>query len=84
MSWYDEAKIGTNCCNPPERCPDCQPDGFCESCDSFEGRSLECINEYASTCDGCYQLVHHDLQRLDCDGLGYCEKCRPGLFVSAE
>lgn len=81
MSWFDEAKLGTSCCNPQERCPECQPDGFCEPCDSFQGRSIECISEYASTCDGCCQLVHHDLQHLDSDGLGYCENCRPELFV---
>lgn len=81
MSWFDDAKLGTECCNPPERCLDCKPDGFCESCETFEGRLIECINEYASTCDGCYQMLDHDLQQLDSDGLGYCENCRPELFV---
>lgn len=84
MAWYEDAKLGIGCSNPPTRCPDCQPDGFCESCDSFEGRWIESICEYASTCDGCHELVHHDLQRTEGDSqLGYCANCRPDLFEEA-
>jgi len=87
--WYKSAGMcPTNCCCRPDgRCSDCQPDGFCETCDTFEGRGIDQINEYASTCDGCYELVHHDLQRIpdgSDDQLGYCEECRPDLFIDDE
>ena len=83
--WYQEALLGKDCCNGPPnyRCEHCEPDGFCESCDSFEGRGIEQISEYASTCDECGELVHHDLQRIPPDSgdqLGYCWLCRPDLF----
>lgn len=83
--WYRNAKHCRCCCNGNGgyKCEDCEPDGFCESCDTFEGRGIEQISEYASTCDGCGDLVHHDLQRIPPetgDQLGYCEDCRPDLF----
>lgn len=40
------------------------------------GRTLEVVNEYASTCDGCSELTHHDLMVMDSKTqLGYCEMC---------
>ena len=83
-TWYETAAVDAECWNGHggHRCSDCQPDGFCETCDTFEGRWIEAINEYASTCDGCAELTHHDLQRIDPDDgqKGYCENCRPDLF----
>lgn len=84
--WYQGARQSDCCWNDLHgyKCPTCEPDGFCEMCDTFEGRGIEQIFEYASTCDGCSQLVHHDLQRIPPDSddqLGYCENCRPELFI---
>jgi hypothetical protein len=60
---------------------------MCENCGgpmgTFEGRDIEVINEYASACDGCHELTHHDLMEIDPNGdeqLGFCEDCRPDLF----
>ena len=83
--WYMIALPADSCSNGHSgfRCDRCEPDGFCDSCETFEGRGIELICEYASTCDGCHELVHHDLQRTipgSDDQLGYCYNCRPDLF----
>ena len=83
--WYATARLDTECTNHNGgvRCHDCDPDGFCDSCDTFEGRFIEAIQQYATTCDGCGELTHHDLQISDPEDetLGYCETCRPEWFA---
>ena len=41
-----------------------------------DGRWMEAVNEYASTCDGCHELTMHE--DMVCDSrtqLGYCPEC---------
>lgn len=87
--WFLNATPCACCCNGAggRKCDQCEPDGFCDYCETFEGRGIEQICEYASTCDGCGELVHHDLQRIppgSNDQLGYCWDCRPDLFENDE
>lgn len=48
-----------------------------EECDDcVDGRLIEVVSEYASTCDGCGELTHHNLLIMDEETqLGYCAKC---------
>lgn len=73
--WYKNAKLG-RVCKGDTRCGECKEDGSCESCQSIEGRFVECVNEYASTCDSCGNLTHHDHLSMDVETqLGYCPEC---------
>ena len=55
------------------------PEKHCPTCDHEEcqdGRILECVNVYASTCDGCADLTHHEEMWMDEETqLGYCPTC---------
>lgn len=55
------------------------PEKYCKNCESetcIDGRQIEAVNEYASTCDGCGELIHHDLLTMDEETqLGYCKEC---------
>jgi len=55
------------------------PEKHCQTCDDDscqDGRTLEVVNQYASTCDGCGELTHHELMEMDEETqLGYCPKC---------
>jgi len=55
------------------------PEEHCNTCDSdtcCDGRTLEAVNQYASTCDGCGELtMHEDLAMDDDTQLGYCYEC---------
>ncbi|MFA6447718.1 MAG: hypothetical protein WCW31_05745 [Patescibacteria group bacterium] len=48
-----------------------------EQCDDcIDGRFIDAVSEYASTCDGCGELTHHDLMVMDPKTqLGYCKPC---------
>jgi|GEM_PF-2896607 len=48
-----------------------------EECDDcVDGRFIEAVSEYASTCDGCGELTHHNLLTMDEETqLGYCYLC---------
>lgn len=75
MSWYRHAKLGTEC-NAQTRCKDCMRDGSCDSCDTVDGRWIEAVNQYASTCDGCMVLTMHvDMKMDEKTQLGYCKRC---------
>ena len=53
---------------------ECTQDGDCMTC--CEGRYMEVVNEYASTCDECGELTHHDdLTMNENNQLAYCEWC---------
>lgn len=60
-------------------CPDCGSeieDGECQCDDVCEGRWIPEVCNYASTCDWCGELTHHDLQTMDLrTQLGYCPLC---------
>jgi len=66
---------------PPDDCPsNCS---IChlsqseqDSCDSIDGRWIEAVSEYASSCDGCGELTLHELMIADeKTQLGYCASC---------
>ncbi len=49
----------------------------CPDDDAVYGRTLEVVNEYASTCDGCAELTMHEMMTMDEETqLGYCEDCQ--------
>ena len=83
--WFQDANPG-EFCDHATRCPDCQPDGICQRCDTVEGRNMEAVNEYASTCDGCGELTHHEeLQEIGDTELGLCPDCvRRGVKIHVE
>jgi hypothetical protein len=44
--------------------------------DEVDGRWVDAVNEYASTCDGCGELEMHEHMAMDPDTqLGYCPAC---------
>lgn len=57
-----------------------------EECDDcVDGRLIEIVSEYASTCDGCGELTLHEEMYMDeKTQLGYCEECtkKMGLVIS--
>jgi len=62
-------KIGTACVN-------CGEEGCDDSCLIVDGRDMEVVNEYASTCDGCAELTMHREMEMDPETqLGYCKEC---------
>jgi hypothetical protein len=79
-AWYQETKLGDSCTDT-EHCPDCEPNGDCEPCGTIDGRVMEMVNEYASTCDGeCHELTSHENLKMDpVTQLGYCTGCIPLL-----
>lgn len=61
-------------CKFPD-CPLWEP-GQEECDDCIDGRFIEAVSEYASTCDGCGELTHHNLLTMDEETqLGYCYPC---------
>jgi len=49
-----------------------------EDCDCVDGRWVEAVNEYASTCDLCGELTSHELMAMsEKTQLGYCGDCQP-------
>jgi hypothetical protein len=75
--WYKKSTLGNICCGIDlTRCPECKPSGNCDSCDTLDGRDMQVVSEYASSCDGCGELTMHELQTMDKETqLGYCEQC---------
>lgn len=77
-NWYKQAvpNDGHYGCGPDTRCPQAEKNGNCDHCGTIDGRWMEAVNEYASTCDGCSKLAMHDGMVMDVKTqLGYCEKC---------
>lgn len=75
MSWYEESTLGDECCGDM-RCPDCRPDGWCDSCDTIDGRWCDAVFCYASTCDWCGELTSHPHEATNPrTQLGYCWRC---------
>lgn len=51
----------------------------CDAC--VDGRDMQVVSEYASTCDGCQELTSHDLMVMDKNTqLGYCEECKSKIL----
>jgi hypothetical protein len=62
-------KIGT-------ACPECGDEDCDDSCLFVDGRDIEVVSEYASTCDGCAELTTHAEMEMDpVTQLGYCASC---------
>src|SRR5690349_16948001 len=77
--WFQSAKLGDEC-TYETRCAACEPNGNCDKCDTIDGRFMEAVNEYASTCDWCSELTMHESMVMDSETqLGYCEECVPKL-----
>jgi len=79
--WYEKAKLDTSPdaeCSLETRCPNAEPNGNCDVCGTIDGRWMEAVSEYASTCDGCAELTHHSHLTMDPETqLGYCDNCIP-------
>jgi len=66
-----ENKKCNSCCDPLP-CNTCEFN--CDLC--VDGRDIEIASEYASTCDGCQEVTHHELLTMDMKTqLGYCSQC---------
>jgi len=78
--WYRNARLREDC-SSDTRCKDAEPNGNCDTCDTMDGRFIEAVSEYASTCDGeCMELTHHHHLYMDPETqLGYCQRCIPKM-----
>jgi hypothetical protein len=77
--WYKETKLGDGC-GFDTHCENCDPNGDCDNCFTIDGRNVEAVCGYASTCDGCGELTSHEQMQMDPETqLGYCEECVPKL-----
>jgi len=65
-------------------CPEWEPNKKeCDDC--IDGRLLEAVNDYASTCDGCAEQTRHDIMYYDEEAdLGYCEECARKMNVDTD
>jgi len=78
-SWFEKTELG-ECCSCETHCEECEPSGNCDSCDTIDGRCIEAVCEYASTCDNCGELTSHDEMEMDPETqFGYCLGCVPKL-----
>lgn len=76
--WYLQTELAPEArgCTDSWHCEDCKPNGDCHVCETIDGRWVDAVNCYASTCDCCAELAHHDYQRMDpVTQLGYCPSC---------
>lgn len=73
--WYLQTSLGRICATDTH-CECCANNGDCDNCGTIDGRWMEAVNEYASTCDHCAEITHHSLLTMDTSSqLGYCEDC---------
>ena len=84
-TWYESTTLGDCCCDNTH-CEDCEENGNCDRCDTIDGRWVEAVSEYASSCDGCGELTHHcQFYNVSETGLGVCRLCfENGVVVSDE
>ena len=77
--WYQGSTLGSRCSQMDNtHCEECEDHGVCNTCDTVNGRWMEAVNQYASTCDCCGDLEMHESMRMDPDTqLGYCRACFP-------
>ena len=78
--WFKEAQLGDQCTHDT-KCSRAEPNGNCDPCGTIDGRYMEAVNDYASTCDGpCMDLTSHELLFMDPETqAGYCEGCLPKM-----
>ncbi len=77
--WYLRTRLGDECCSNTH-CAQCKSNGDCDSCGTIDGRFMEAVNEYASTCDQCGEPTHHHHLTMEpLTQLGYCDDCIPKL-----
>lgn len=77
--WYENTKLG-KWCDSDNHCKDCRENGDCDTCDTFDGRWIEAVSDYASSCDYCGELTSHEQLHMDpVTQLGYCDECVPKL-----
>lgn len=81
-AWFKEVRLDSGPfagCTDNTRCPRATRNGDCEDCFTIDGRQMERVNEYASTCDGgCMELTMHKSMVMDpYTQLGYCQECIP-------
>jgi hypothetical protein len=75
LTWFEAAEPGKECM-PDTRCEDVETNGNCDSCRTMDGRGIEEINCYASTCDACGELtMHEELEMNEENQLGTCPEC---------
>ena len=80
-SWFERTHLGDECVSDTH-CGSCHRNGDCESCGTIDGRFMEEVNTYASTCDLCADLTLHEEMAMDPNTqLGYCKKCIPKLSL---
>ena len=63
---------------PYTNCPDWEPDIEVndDRCHCVDGRWIQAVSEYASTCDDCGELTCHSELAMDPETqLGYCPAC---------
>lgn len=73
--WYLSTYLG-DLCTSDTHCKYCQPGGDCDRCDTIDGRFIEAVSNYASTCDGCGELTGHNQMTIDTQTQScYCPKC---------
>lgn len=60
-----------------EKCPFWEEGRDEEDCnDCVDGRFLCAVSDYASTCDGCGELTHHEEMEMNEETqFGYCPSC---------
>ncbi len=77
--WFKRTHLG-EWCTSDTHCKNCERNGNCDPCNTIDGRCIENVSDYASTCDWCGELTHHDNLAMDpVTQLGYCGECVPKL-----
>ena len=75
LTWFEKAEPGKEC-TPNARCENAETNGNCDYCRTMDGRGIEEINCYASTCDCCGELtMHEEMEMNEENQLGTCEVC---------
>jgi len=79
--WYRDMPLRPGKrCDFHGHCADCRPSGDCDVCGTINGRDIEAVSEYASTCDWCGELAMNESKERDPQTqLGYCQTCVPKL-----
>ena len=75
LTWFERAEPGKEC-SIDTRCEDAERNGNCDSCRTMDGRWMEEVNTYASTCDACgEQTMHSEMEMNEENQLGTCKEC---------
>lgn len=75
LTWFEKAEPGRDC-TPDTRCEYAEFNGNCDACNTIDGRFMDEVNNYASTCDCCGELTSHvELEMNEENQLGTCQEC---------